>query len=241
MNWKPVSGMNGEYLVSDTGLVFSAKSGKQMKQSLSRAGYYRVELWQNGQGKHYLVHRLVAEAFIPNPNHYPVVNHLDENKLNNNVENLEWCTYQQNTNHGTLLTRMAQHHDYKSGEENHQSKHTYQFTLDGVFVADFESANIAAKELGLNRKSIAKAMTGQLKTYAGYVWSDTKDFKKPKSRPSFKKAGKVFQYDMDGNLIREYENPNATKEFGFDPNAVRDVCRGKQESHKGFIFAYEKK
>ena len=241
MNWKPISETNGEYLVSDTGLVFSAKSGKLLKQTLSSAGYYRVQLWINGQGKHCAVHRLVADAFVPNPNKYPVINHKDENKLNNRATNLEWCTYQYNVNYGSCIEKRISNRRYETGKDHVRSKAVYQFSLDGQFIAEYESCHLAGIETGLNYKSIQKARSGQLKTFAGYVWLPTKEFSSPSERPSFRKAGAVFQYTVFGEFVRKYENPNETKSFGFDPNAVRDVCRGKMKTHKGYVFTYKEK
>ena len=241
MEWKPIKETNGEYLVSDTGLVFSAKSGKLIKQTLSSAGYYRVQIWKDGQGKRLAVHRLVAEAFVPNPNQYPIINHKDENKLNNKATNLEWCTYQYNSNYGNRIERFLSNRQFGTGKDNAQSREVYQFSLDGQFIAEYESCHLAGIETGLNYKSIQKARSGKLKTFAGYVWLPTKEFVRPASRPSYRKAGSVIQYTLKGEFVRKYENPNETKEFGFDPNGVRDVCRGKMKAHKGYVFAYEEK
>lgn len=85
-------------VVTNKGRVFS-RLGRELKQQLSAVGYYRVEIWHKGFGRKHLVHRLVASAFIPNPNDKPQVNHKDGNKLNNDVENLEWVTQSENQIH----------------------------------------------------------------------------------------------------------------------------------------------
>ena len=109
--WKDIEGYEGLYQVSNYGNVRSlnyAKAGKvkELKQGNWR-GYKNVDLWKNGKGKSFKVHRLVAQAFIENPNEYLCVNHKDENKQNNHVSNLEWCTHKYNSNYGTGRERVA--------------------------------------------------------------------------------------------------------------------------------------
>ncbi len=99
--WKDVVGYEGLYKVSNKGRLYSIKRKRKMNPTISKNGYKRVKLYINGKFKTVFVHRIVAKAFLNNPENYPVVNHLDENKLNNNVENLQWCTQKQNVNHGT--------------------------------------------------------------------------------------------------------------------------------------------
>ena len=120
---KPVKGYEGYYEVDQFGRVFSVErvisvddngrkyektvSGKQMKQCLKNNGYKSVSLTKGGETKSFYVHRLVAEAFIQNPDNLPMVNHKDEDKTNNFVENLEWCTNDYNINYGTARKRQA--------------------------------------------------------------------------------------------------------------------------------------
>ena len=99
--WKDIKGYEGIYQISNLGQVKSLhnKLGQKeliMKQNLKRNGYYQIRLKNNGKQKDYIVHRLVAQAFIDNPMKLPCINHIDENKTNNNVENLEWCTVEYN-------------------------------------------------------------------------------------------------------------------------------------------------
>ena len=103
--WKDIKGYEGLYQVSNLGRVKSLPRKNHPKEefrnlSPDSKGYLRVNLFKNNKGKTHKVHRLVAEAFIPNPNNYPQVNHKDENKANNNVDNLEWCTNKYNVNYG---------------------------------------------------------------------------------------------------------------------------------------------
>lgn len=106
--WKPVVEYEGLYEVSNLGNVYSYKSDRNLKQSKDSNGYIRISLYKDGKATGTLVHRLVAEAFIPNPNNYPIINHKDENPSNNDVENLEWCTYEYNNNYGTRNKRISE-------------------------------------------------------------------------------------------------------------------------------------
>ncbi|MFQ9297753.1 MAG: NUMOD4 domain-containing protein [Clostridia bacterium] len=95
--WKDIKGYENLYKISSLGNVYSLINNKKRKLKLSKAGYLIIDLYKNGEGKWYRVHRLVAETFIPNPNNYPIVLHLDNNKTNNNYINLKWGTVQENT------------------------------------------------------------------------------------------------------------------------------------------------
>lgn len=95
--WRPIIGYNNKYEISNKGNVrcLNYKNTDEVKTLTphkTNRGYLRVDLYSNGKSRHHSVHRLVAEAFIPNPNNLPQVNHKDENPLNNHVDNLEWCT-----------------------------------------------------------------------------------------------------------------------------------------------------
>ena len=113
--WKDVLGYEGQYQVSNIGNVYSVerrdsrgnKCGGFTLKPANVRGYLKVKLHKNGIGENKSVHRIVAEAFIPNPNNYLEINHKDENKANNCVENLEWCTREYNMNHGTRNEKVS--------------------------------------------------------------------------------------------------------------------------------------
>lgn len=111
--WKDIPGYEGKYQVSNTGEVRSlnyngTRKSKVLKQGTDKDGYKRVHLYKNGKNKNYLVHRLVAQAFLPNPNNYPIINHKDENPSNNYYKNLEWCTYEYNNNYGNCRKKRSE-------------------------------------------------------------------------------------------------------------------------------------
>ena len=161
--WKSVDGYGGRYEVSNTGKVRSLnyenmKIVRELKQCKHRKGYLLVLLYSNGKGKLVKVHRLVAEAFIPNPNNLPQVNHKDEDKTNNNVDNLEWCTNKYNANYGTKIKRV--------------SHPIIQLDKAGNVVAHYSSLREASRQSGIHMRNIwrcCRQENGQ-KTAGGYVW-----------------------------------------------------------------------
>lgn len=95
--WRDIKGYEGLYKISSNGDIYSLISGKERKLKIGKNGYVLVDLYKNGIGKWYRVHRLVAETFIENPNNLPIVMHLDNNKQNNHYSNLKWGTISENT------------------------------------------------------------------------------------------------------------------------------------------------
>ena len=133
--------------------------GRILKPGINGRGYLQVDLCKNGKVKKFLVHRLVAEAFLPNPDNLPEVNHKDENKQNNNVENLEWCDRTHNVNYGTAIERMIKT----------ASKSVLQYTLDGQFVREWESTAECGRN-GFNQGHVAECCQGKRKTHKGFIW-----------------------------------------------------------------------
>jgi hypothetical protein len=150
-----VVGYEGLYAVTNCGNVWSYRKSMFLTPFLAR-GYRKVRLYKNGTNKQFLVHRLVAEAFLPNPQNLPQINHKDENKENNCVGNLEWCDAKYNINYGEHNNSIARSH----------CKKVYCVELDIVF----ESAKSAAIQLNLSDSNIAKCCKGKYKTTGGYHW-----------------------------------------------------------------------
>ena len=165
--WKDKKYYEGHYQVSNFGRVKSIKFGKERILKLrtdKKTGYLHVVLCKDGKVKEFTVHRLVAEAFLPNPHNYPCVNHKDENKLNNSVSNLEWCTHKYNSNYGTAIQRNSQ-----KRINGKCSKKVYQYTLDGQFVKEWESTAECDRN-GYNHGNVAACCRGELKKYKGFIW-----------------------------------------------------------------------
>ena len=105
--WKDIKGYEGLYQISNFGNIKSLRTNKLVKAFKNTKGYCQVSLWNNNVKKMFVVHRLVAQEFIPNPNNLLQVNHKDEDKKNNNVDNLEWCSVKYNCNYGTRNIRLS--------------------------------------------------------------------------------------------------------------------------------------
>jgi hypothetical protein len=170
--WKNV---NDYYEVSNTGNVRRIGKDTCIVGCITKAGYRQVLFSINGKVTHKLVHRLIAEAFISNPNNLPQVNHKDENKLNNNVENLEWCSPKYNMNYGTARERHVAHHDYHSHNMVHSNdfrkKTVIQRDMDGKIINTFFGLAAAGRQTGYRFQNISKCWTGELKTYKGFLWT----------------------------------------------------------------------
>lgn len=150
---KDIKGYEGLYAITSCGRVYSYKSKKFLKTSLLR-GYARVDLHKNGVSHTYQVHRLVAEAYIPNPNNYTQVNHKDEIKSHNYINNLEWCDAKYNCNYGNRCKRISEA----------KSKPIYCSTNN----TRYDSAQDASASLGLVNKSINRVASGLRKSLHGY-------------------------------------------------------------------------
>lgn len=158
--WRDVNGYEGLYQVSNYGRVKSlAKNGRKeliLKLSKTIWGYLDIQLYKNGRNHHERIHRLVAKAFIPNPNNLPQVNHIDLNRQNNRVDNLEWCDVQHNYWHTRSLTGKNQRpsHKVRCIETN----------------KIYESARIAALEIGVTPWAIRYACIGRNDTCKKLHW-----------------------------------------------------------------------
>lgn len=141
------------------------KKGKILKLYLDKDGYQVVMLYKNGANKFCKVHRLMAQAFIPNPLNLPQVNHKDENKQNNNVENLEWCDNKYNQNYGTRNERIS-----KTNRHSKFCKKVYQYDLNGNLIKEWVSTKECGRN-GYNQGHVAACCRGKRKTHKGFIWS----------------------------------------------------------------------
>ena len=145
---KDIKGYEGLYAVTSCGKVWSYKYKRFLNPRLQTKGYLQIGLTKNGERKNHLIHRLVAEAYIPNPNNLPQVDHIDNDKTHNYVNNLQWITLRDNC-------------------RKSNNKPILQFSLDGEFIREWECAADVGKEV---RRSINNCLRGRYKTACGYLW-----------------------------------------------------------------------
>lgn len=157
--WKQVEGYEDRYLVSSLGNVYSLKRNKLMKPKVDKYGYLCMRLFDGDSKKDWTVHRLVAINFIPNPENYPVVNHKNEDKQDNRVENLEWCSIKYNTNYGTGIQRCAKA----------RSKPILKADKFGNPICVYMDSE-SIRQSGYKRENIQTCARGITKTAYGYHW-----------------------------------------------------------------------
>lgn len=154
--WKEIPGSGGKYQISNYGNVYSLINNVQLKGVNNGNGYLRVKLNE----RLFYIHRLVAMAFIPNPKGYKEINHKDENKLNNNADNLEWCSHKYNMIFGTRNKRAI----------DNTKKSVIQYTMSGKYVCSYNSIVEAAGKMSISKGNIVSVLKGNRKSAGGYKW-----------------------------------------------------------------------
>ena len=184
--WKDIKGYEGLYQVSSLGNVRSLdtminckgaknidkhlRKGKVLKKYIGTSGYYTINLSKNSKIKVYRVHRLIANAFIPNINNLPLINHKDGNKLNNNINNLEWCTYAYNNKEAYRIGLKVGAEKGKYGKYSKFSKPLLQYSVNGELIKEWENAEQVKRELGYCPENIRNVCNGRRKIANGYIW-----------------------------------------------------------------------
>lgn len=156
--WKDIKDYDGVYQVNNLGKVKSKKNNKEiiLKGGQTPKNYKQVELYKNGKCKIFYIHRLVAEAFIPNPNNFPLINHKDENKENNCVENLEWCNNSYNLMYGNT--------------QNNKKREILQYDIDNKFIRKWNSIMQVERELNIKNNNIVSCCKGKRQSAGGFIW-----------------------------------------------------------------------
>jgi len=183
--WKDIKGYEGLYQVSNLGRVKSlprnithsyntidnyhkqSYQGRFLTPNKKENGYLEFSLYKNKQRKHKYGHRLVAEAFIPNSNNYPQVNHIDEDKENNYVNNLEWCTVSYNNTYGTRMIRKVKNTDYTKNSKKIIGEKSRTKIV-------FYSVSFASKFIHVEVSQISAVLTGRKNTVKGWTFSYAK-------------------------------------------------------------------
>ena len=229
--WKKIiiDNIETNYSVSENGIVRNDNTNKILSQRIQQ-GYCHVGLTINGKAKSCRVHRLVAQAFIPNPENKPYVNHIDGIRSNNNVENLEWCTPKENTQHAVKTGLMLPTRE----------RAVIQFSLEGERLAEYVSLAEAARQTGSSVERIVLCCQMQRKTHNNFQWRYKEDdassiqaTEKPKTL-----AKKVAQLDpKTGEILNIYDSMcQAAKAVGGTQSAITHVIKGDKstKTHKGF-------
>ena len=236
--WKDIEGYEGLYQVSNRGRV------KSLSRKVTNAmfsinehfvkvvdngnGYKSVSLWKDNKGKHFYVHRLVALAFVPNSNGYKYINHKDEDKSNNDVSNLEWCTAKYNCNYGNHTKKLK-----KSYILNGNNRPIDVYDMKGTFLKTFDCSNEVCKELGVQRRGLYLACQGVTKSCKGYRFAfHGEPLKKYENGRGFSKVIHVFKYDSEGYLVSWYDSMRDAER---DNGMGRGYLRTHNIKHNGNI------
>lgn len=221
--WKEIKGYEGLYEVSDTGEIRSmprkGTKGGLLKAHEDAKGYLVLGLTKDGKQTQKRVHRLVAEAFLPNPEEFPEVNHKDEDKFNNTVDNLEWCTSEYNLSYGTRLERATTAKQravrcIETGEE-------------------FASIREAAAIKGIDSSTLSKVCQGKKHTIAGLHWCYAEE-----ETPTHVQTRNCRPVRCVETQVVYPSAKAAGQTLNCDPSSITKVCRGKAKTCGGYHWKY---
>ena len=255
--WKPIIGYDFNYQISNFGVVKQvinnqeAKANKEIilhKYKASK-GYPYVRLYKDGKAKTTYIHRLVAVAFIPNPYNKPEVDHINTDTKDYNLENLRWVTHKENANN--ILTRQHCNENVYTKEVAQKSlekrkitngvcapKTVYQYTLDGKYLGEYFSMEEAERQTGASH--ICDVLNDSTLSAGGFLWTSTltEDIQYNRRRDPRIKA--VQQYDLDGNLIAEWDSIyEAAQDLG---TSTSNICRKiKSLKPRKYRFVYKER
>ena len=175
------------YTIDTEGNVTNITTGKVLKPRNAGKGYKIIGLWKNGKSTNFYIHQLVATHFLPNPNNLTEINHRDENKQNNRLENLEWCTHKYNVNYGTNIERRVKNTDWKKVTTKRISNTDFKAIAAKKDMFEigkkisrpikcletnkiYSGTREAERQTGIEHSSISKCCKGKLNTAGGYTW-----------------------------------------------------------------------
>lgn len=173
--WKDIVGYEGLYQVSNYGEIKSLRKNKKIYQSINNAGYKVVSLYKNNKSIKKTVHRLVAIAFIPNFNNLPQVNHIDGIKINNNLNNLEWCDNKYNQKHASMLGLTKKRDEICSIKNGIK---IIQYDLKDNYIKEWKNMKEASRTLKIDNSAISKCCRGKRNKCGGFKWKYKEVIKK---------------------------------------------------------------
>jgi len=239
--WKAVKGYEGYYKVSNLGGVKriisrNCASERIRKIQYKKNGYAVVMLSVKQKYKLAYVHRLVASAFIDNPENKEQVNHKDLNKKNNNYLNLEWVTHKENMVHANKSKKWS--NNVKKGMNSERSVKVSQYSKEGKKIKDWFCISDAARFLNISTGDITVCCQGKRKSSLGFQWRYGHGDDSISALEYRRK--KVLKMDMDGCVIKEYENSFiAAKDNKLHHSGIWNCCNNKNNSCGGFKWAYK--
>lgn len=228
--WAWIDGYEGQYMVSTFGRVISIeriRGNHSKKQNVRKKikklsdnghGYKFVNLWKDNKEEKKYIHRLVAMAFIPNPENLPQINHKDEDKSNNRIDNLEWCNQKYNINYGTFRTRSK-----STMLRNGNNRGIDVYDMNGKFIKTYVFSNEVCKEYGINRRVLYDVCNGITRSVKGHRFV----FEGEKLRPyhnGVKIKHIVHKVDLNGNIVAQYNSFH-------DADSLNGFCRGTMRNN----------
>lgn len=163
--WKDIPNYEGIYKVSSHGRIISIKDKNIIRKQATLKGYKIIDLFKNGVCKMHRVHRLVAQAFIPNPENKPCIDHIDGNRANNMISNLRWVTIKENQNNPVTRKKLSQRK-----VKPHNEKPILQIKGSKI-IARYKSIHDAARKLNITATNICAVCKGREKSYKGFIWA----------------------------------------------------------------------
>ena len=208
--------------------------GRVLKQSNNGHGYMVVEFSMNNKTVQLYIHRIVASAFIPNPDNLPQVNHKDNNRANNAVSNLEWCDRQYNE---------AYKKKFGTSQAEVSGKSVFAVNLETLEVLHFETETEAARQLRISVSNINNILKGRHRQAGGYLFveneSEITKEKIQETKNSMHFLGDVIAVNLETfKVLRFVSQSEASKQLGIDNSGINTVLKGKQKKTHGYYFCY---
>lgn len=227
-----VNNISTWYYITSDGRCYNSKTGKYLKgQTNYKNGYVSFNITlPDGKKKRIYAHRAVASAYIKNdsPSTKIEVNHIDGDKNNNCVDNLEWVTSKENAQHA-LKTGLR------------EFDHIFCFNKEKQLVAEYLNATEASNAVGLSKSLIFQELQKEVKTLSGgFYWSKSNILGETKDYKNLGKAKEVYQYDLNGKFINRYSSTGeAARSLGLKSGShIGECCRGKIKTYKNFVWRY---
>jgi hypothetical protein len=227
-----INNISTSYFITEDGKCYNSKTNKYLKGQENYKNHYfsYILTMPDGSKKRCYAHRLVAEAFIAKPEdkNKNQINHKDGNKLNNSVENLEWVSAKENSQHA-IENELKEH------------KPVFCFNKDKILVAKYKTVIEAEKAAKISASLISQELNKEIKTLSGgFYWSREEKLGETKDYVNLGKAKEVYQYDLDGKFINNYKSTGeAARSLGVCSSShIGECCRGKIKQYKGFVWRY---